>query len=58
MGGYKASGLGRTGGTEAADRYQQTKSIWCGLGEEGQDPFVLKPCGVVGKVAGRGFIPR
>ena len=42
FGGYKASGLGRANGMEAIDQYLQTKSVWCELGTEVQDPFVLK----------------
>jgi aldehyde dehydrogenase (NAD+) len=42
FGGYKSSGLGRVNGSEAVDHYLQTKSVWCELGSEVQDPFVLK----------------
>jgi len=42
FGGYKASGMGRENGIEAVDQYLQTKSVWCELGSEVQDPFVLK----------------
>ena len=42
FGGYKASGLGRQNGMEAIHQYLQTKSVWCELSEEVQDPFVLK----------------
>jgi acyl-CoA reductase-like NAD-dependent aldehyde dehydrogenase len=42
FGGYKDSGTGRTNGIEAIAEYLQTKSVWCELGEEVQDPFVLK----------------
>lgn len=42
FGGYKASGLGRENGIEAIDEFLQTKSVWCELGDEIQDPFVLK----------------
>ncbi len=42
FGGYKASGLGRQNGIEAIDAYLQTKSVWCELGEEVQDPFVMR----------------
>jgi aldehyde dehydrogenase (NAD+) len=42
FGGYKASGVGRENGAEAIDEFLQTKSVWCELGDEIQDPFVLK----------------
>ena len=42
FGGYKASGIGRVGGQEAIEQFLQTKSVWCELGEEVQDPFVMK----------------
>lgn len=42
FGGYKASGIGRENGIEAIDEFLQTKSVWCELGDEIQDPFVLK----------------
>ncbi len=42
FGGYKASGLGRQNGIEAIDQYLQTKSVWCELSAEVQDPFVLR----------------
>jgi len=42
FGGYKASGLGRQNGIEAVYQYLQTKSVWCELGDEIQDPFVMK----------------
>jgi aldehyde dehydrogenase (NAD+) len=42
FGGYKSSGMGRENGIEAVDQYLQTKSVWCELGSEVQDPFVLK----------------
>jgi aldehyde dehydrogenase (NAD+) len=42
FGGYKASGFGRENGIEAVDEFLQTKSVWCELGDEVQDPFVLK----------------
>jgi acyl-CoA reductase-like NAD-dependent aldehyde dehydrogenase len=42
FGGYKDSGIGRQNGIEAVNQYLQTKSVWCELGEEIQDPFVLK----------------
>jgi aldehyde dehydrogenase (NAD+) len=42
FGGFKSSGLGRANGAEAVEQYLQTKSVWCELGSEVQDPFVLK----------------
>ena len=36
------SGIGRVNGIEAIDQFLQTKSVWCELSEEIQDPFVLK----------------
>src|SRR6218665_137341 len=42
FGGYKASGIGRQNGIEAIDSYLQTKSIWCELSQEVQDPFVMR----------------
>jgi aldehyde dehydrogenase (NAD+) len=42
FGGYKASGVGRENGIEAVDEFLQTKSVWCELGDEVQDPFVLR----------------
>jgi acyl-CoA reductase-like NAD-dependent aldehyde dehydrogenase len=42
FGGYKDSGVGRANGAEAIAEYLQTKSVWCELGDEIQDPFVLK----------------
>jgi acyl-CoA reductase-like NAD-dependent aldehyde dehydrogenase len=42
FGGYKASGIGRENGVEAVDEFLQTKSVWVELGDEIQDPFVLK----------------
>ena len=42
FGGYKSSGLGRANGMESVDQYLQTKSVWVELGDEVQDPFVLK----------------
>jgi acyl-CoA reductase-like NAD-dependent aldehyde dehydrogenase len=42
FGGYRDSGVGRTNGVEAISEYLQTKSVWCELGDEIQDPFVLR----------------
>jgi acyl-CoA reductase-like NAD-dependent aldehyde dehydrogenase len=42
FGGYKDSGIGRVNGIEAVEQFLQTKSVWCELSDEIQDPFVLK----------------
>ena len=42
FGGYKNSGIGRVNGMEAVDQFLQTKSVWCEMSDEIQDPFVLK----------------
>jgi len=42
FGGYKSSGVGRQNGIEAMDQYLQTKSVWCELSDEVQDPFVMR----------------
>lgn len=42
FGGYKQSGIGRLNGQEAIDEFLQTKSVWIELGDDIQDPFVLK----------------
>ena len=42
FGGYKASGIGRQNGIEAVYQYLQTKSVWCELSDEVQDPFVMR----------------
>lgn len=42
FGGYKASGIGRQNGIEAIHQYLQTKSVWCELGQDIQDPFVIR----------------
>jgi len=42
FGGYKQSGLGRLNGIESIQAYLQTKSVWCELSEEAQNPFVIR----------------
>jgi aldehyde dehydrogenase (NAD+) len=42
FGGYKASGMGRQNGIAAIDEYLQTKSVWCELSDEVQDPFIMR----------------
>ena len=42
FGGYKDSGIGRQNGIEAIGEYLQTKSVWCELGDEIQDPFTMR----------------
>ena len=42
FGGYKSSGIGRQNGIEGIEEYLQTKSVWCELSDEVQDPFVMK----------------
>jgi aldehyde dehydrogenase (NAD+) len=42
FGGYKSSGLGRQNGLEGIEAYLQTKSVWCELSSDIQDPFVLR----------------
>ena len=42
FGGYKQSGMGRQNGIEAMDAYLQTKSVWCELSDEVQNPFVMR----------------
>jgi len=42
FGGYKSSGFGRQNGIEGIEEYLQTKSVWCELSDEVQDPFVLR----------------
>ncbi len=42
FGGYKASGIGRVNGQDAIHGFMQVKSVWCELGEEIRDPFVMK----------------
>ena len=41
-GGCKDSGFGKENGIEGMEEYFQTKSVWCDLGEEIQDPFIIK----------------
>ena len=42
FGGVKTSGIGRLNGAEAIGQFLQTKSVWCELSEDVQDPFVLR----------------
>ncbi|GAA0896200.1 aldehyde dehydrogenase [Pseudonocardia zijingensis] len=42
FGGYKDSGTGRNNGLEAIHQYLQTKSVWCELGTDIPDPFVIR----------------
>jgi acyl-CoA reductase-like NAD-dependent aldehyde dehydrogenase len=42
FGGFKSSGIGRQNGIEAMDQYLQTKSVWCELSDDVQDPFVMR----------------
>ncbi len=42
FGGYKSSGIGRQNGLEGIEEYLQTKSVWCELSADIQDPFVLR----------------
>jgi acyl-CoA reductase-like NAD-dependent aldehyde dehydrogenase len=42
FGGYKSSGIGRQNGIEGIHEYLQTKSVWCELSNDIQDPFVIK----------------
>ncbi len=42
FGGFKNSGIGRLNGAEAIQSFLQTKSVWCELSRDIQDPFVLK----------------
>jgi aldehyde dehydrogenase (NAD+) len=42
FGGMKQSGFGRENGIDAVNEFLQTKSVWCELSDEVQDPFVLK----------------
>ena len=42
FGGFKNSGIGRLNGAEAIQSFLQTKSVWCELSSDVQDPFVMK----------------
>lgn len=42
FGGVRASGTGRQNGQEAVYQYLTTKSVWCELGDDIQDPFVIR----------------
>ena len=42
FGGHKSSGIGRQNGIDAIFQYLQSKSVWCELSNEVQDPFVVK----------------
>ena len=42
FGGMKSSGIGRLNGMEAIQQFLQTKSVWCELSEDVQDPFVIR----------------
>ncbi len=42
FGGRKHSGFGSQNGIASIEGYLQTKSVWCDLSDEVQDPFVLK----------------
>ena len=42
FGGHKSSGIGRQNGIDAIFQYLHTKSVWCELSNEVQDPFVVK----------------
>jgi len=42
FGGMKSSGLGRQNGAEAVNQFLQTKSVWCEMSRDIQDPFVIK----------------
>ena len=42
FGGFKNSGLGRQNGAESVNAFLQTKSVWCEMSRDIQDPFVIK----------------
>jgi aldehyde dehydrogenase (NAD+) len=42
FGGMKESGIGRQNGQDSVLQYLQTKSVWCELGTQLKDPFVMK----------------
>ncbi len=42
FGGFKDSGTGRNNGVEAMNHFLQTKSVWCELGTEPLNPFVIR----------------
>lgn len=42
FGGYKRSGIGREGGTEAIKEYLQTKSVWICTRPEVENPFIMR----------------
>ncbi|WP_454731818.1 MULTISPECIES: aldehyde dehydrogenase [Cupriavidus] len=42
FGGMKDSGIGRQNGMESVFQYLKTKSVWCELGTQLTDPFVMR----------------
>ncbi|HEY4172867.1 MAG TPA: aldehyde dehydrogenase [Rhodopila sp.] len=42
FGGMKHSGIGRLNGMEAIQQFLTTKSVWCELSTDVQDPFVIR----------------
>ena len=42
FGGMKHSGIGRLNGMEAIQQFLTTKSVWCELSDDVQDPFVIR----------------
>ena len=42
FGGINASGMGHQNGQDAIEQYLKTKSVWCELGDDIPDPFVIK----------------